>query len=149
MKKTDIISKQCNKCKQTKPLTEFNKDKSSKDGLQYNCKSCYRDYQQSLKGKAANHKAQGKYRKTPKGKAANQVAQRRFCIRHPNYRKAKNAITCAVTIGKLPRPDTLQCHYCPAQAGQYHHYLGYESEHWLDVVAICIPCHGKFRRKIA
>ena len=32
--------KQCTKCKEVKPLEEFNKDKSKKDGLRYNCKSC-------------------------------------------------------------------------------------------------------------
>lgn len=32
--------KQCTKCKEVKPLEEFNKDKSRKDGLRYNCKSC-------------------------------------------------------------------------------------------------------------
>lgn len=147
MSKTVI--KRCTDCKQIKSLSEFNKDESSKDGLQYKCKSCYRDYQQSPKGKAVNRKAQGKYRKTPKGKTANQAAQRRFCVRHPERRKAKNAITCAITAGKLPRPDTLQCHYCPKPAQQYHHWHGYEKEHRLDVVPVCILCHSKIRRKVA
>lgn len=32
--------KKCSKCGRTLPLTEFNKSKSNKDGLQYHCKDC-------------------------------------------------------------------------------------------------------------
>jgi len=34
--------KTCSKCKTTKPLTEFNKTKSNKDGLSFYCKVCNR-----------------------------------------------------------------------------------------------------------
>ena len=37
---TPIQSKVCRKCNQIKPLTEYNKDKSKSDGLEYCCKSC-------------------------------------------------------------------------------------------------------------
>ena len=32
--------KQCSKCKQGKPLSEFYRQKKNKDGLYYSCKSC-------------------------------------------------------------------------------------------------------------
>jgi len=34
--------KQCSKCKEVKPVTEFNKKATAKDGLQWNCKTCHR-----------------------------------------------------------------------------------------------------------
>lgn len=34
------MSKICTKCKEEKPLSEFYKDKSKKDGLKYYCKEC-------------------------------------------------------------------------------------------------------------
>lgn len=34
------MSKQCTKCKNIKPLTEYNKQTKSKDGLTYWCKCC-------------------------------------------------------------------------------------------------------------
>ncbi|WMM35554.1 hypothetical protein [Vibrio phage PJN101] len=34
------MTKQCTKCKQELPLTEFNKRQASKDGLQHKCRSC-------------------------------------------------------------------------------------------------------------
>lgn len=36
--------KVCNKCKISKPLTEYAKFKMSKDGLRYYCKSCTSEY---------------------------------------------------------------------------------------------------------
>jgi|SaaInlStandDraft_2_1057019.scaffolds.fasta_scaffold224999_1 hypothetical protein len=36
--------KKCNHCKQDKPLSEFNKNKNRKDGLQGNCKICQAAY---------------------------------------------------------------------------------------------------------
>ena len=44
---------------------------------------------------------------------------------------AGNAVNYAIRIGVLPRPDTIQCHFCPKQAQQCHHHLGYKKEHWL------------------
>lgn len=34
-------TKQCNKCAESKPLTEFNKHKTTKDGYGTYCKECY------------------------------------------------------------------------------------------------------------
>lgn len=36
----DIIHKTCSKCKANLPLSEFNKDKSKRDGLRSSCKAC-------------------------------------------------------------------------------------------------------------
>ena len=35
--------KQCNTCNKSKELTEFSKNKATKDGLQRKCKSCDKD----------------------------------------------------------------------------------------------------------
>src|ERR1035437_8064612 len=35
-----IDLKQCSECKETRPLSQFLKNKRSKDGLTYNCKLC-------------------------------------------------------------------------------------------------------------
>lgn len=36
----EIETKRCTKCGRILPITEFNKKKHSKDGLQYHCKEC-------------------------------------------------------------------------------------------------------------
>jgi hypothetical protein len=37
--------KKCSKCLEVKKLSEFSKDSRAKDGLQYKCKSCVKQYQ--------------------------------------------------------------------------------------------------------
>ena len=171
----EIISKRCSKCKEIKPLSEFFKDRRAKDGIQGVCKSCIKAFQQSEKGRAATRKASTKYRKsfkgktnqkaynqsvrgrsvvakykqTPKGKAVSHKATAKFNAHHPNYVKAHNAVNGAVRYGRLPRPDSLRCHYCPKPAQQYHHWHGYEPACWLDVVPACVECHNKENKKIA
>ena len=39
------MEKVCNTCNISKPLVEFNKDKAKKDGLQYKCKECFKNFQ--------------------------------------------------------------------------------------------------------
>ena len=43
------VSKICNKCGEDKPVAEFHKRKSARDGLQYRCKPCARIANASLK----------------------------------------------------------------------------------------------------
>ena len=37
-------TKVCSRCGKTKPLSEFNKDSSAKDGLQHWCRQCQKEY---------------------------------------------------------------------------------------------------------
>ena len=48
--------KTCSKCKVKKPVSEFNKDKKTKDGLSYECKSCEREYRQANKERMKEYK---------------------------------------------------------------------------------------------
>lgn len=152
-----IQTKYCPQCKQFKPLSEFHKKQSNKDGFQTYCKPCRKilaqsetnrayqkiyqqHYRQTEKGKVAYSKGNKKYRQTEKFKAK----EKRYRVRYPGKVKAVKAINNAIKGGKLPRPDTLLCHYCPKPAQEYHHWHGYELEHYLDVVPVCIKCHNKF-----
>jgi len=145
---TEIISKKCSKCKQIKQISEFHKDKKAKDGLQYYCKPCHIlsaiKYQKTVKGKITYKR----YHQSEKGKVAHRKAVKQFCIRYPERQRAKTAVNQAIRDGKLPRARTLQCHYCSAQAEQYHH-SSYAPKHRLDVIPVCIKCHTKLRLKSA
>jgi hypothetical protein len=45
----DIQTKTCTKCKETKPISEFHKQRSKPSGYRSHCKSCRYDYQQKNK----------------------------------------------------------------------------------------------------
>lgn len=53
------------------------------------------------------------------------------------------AVSHAVECGKLPRVTTQVCVACGRRPAQYHHYLGYEPKHFLDVQPMCIRCHRR------
>ena len=106
-------------------------------------------YKKTEKGKAATHRAKQKYQKTIKYIFARKIANNNYRARHPIQIKAQRTVNNAIADGKLRRPDSLICHYCPEQAKQYHHHKGYEPKHWLDIVPTCTRCHRKSHRKIA
>lgn len=170
-----IITKSCNKCKLPKTPTEFSKSKQMKGGYRNDCKICQskyqKEYNQTEKGRKAQKKGQKRYRQTEKCKIRNRrynqsqkrkLARKRYQItekykltrknwhiQNPQYKKALNAICCAVKVDKLPRINTLPCHYCGEQAEQYHHHKGYAPEHRLDVIPLCKQCHRKIHLKSA
>lgn len=151
MNKT-IQTKKCCKCNQTKSLSDFYKAKTKKDGHRYDCKICHlmnmKKYYQTEKGKKVAIRATKRYQQTEKGKVAKKIWEKNYDIYHPEYNKAVNAVQYAIKTGKIPRPDILQCHYCPKQAQQYHHW-SYLPGNWLDVLPVCKKCHRKLRRKTA
>lgn len=145
---------------------EFYQHASRKDGRQPWCKQCAREYKQeyqlSLSSRAAkrcynqsdagrtaihryNHSAKGiAARRRYENSALGRQSIRRKGLarwrRYPERGKAKNAVGAAVRAGKLPPVRTQICSDCGTQAQQYHH-LSYAKERWLDVEALCGPCH--------
>jgi hypothetical protein len=81
------------------------------------------------------------YRQRPEVKARLIELQRLF-RRSEDGRKrwqARSALNEAIRSGKILRPTT--CSLCPNPSPQAHHHKGYEPEHWLDVLWLCLPCH--------
>ena len=108
--------KRCTKCKAWKPIEQYDHDKSRGDGLAVACKACRR------------------------------VPLKRKRIPMENYhvvQRAHDAVRHAIKGGQLQKPTDLVCR-CGKPARQYHHHFGYEG-HELDVVALCMSCHGKAR----
>ena len=102
--------------------------------------------------KTANDKERRRlYRKTEKYKA---LMHRRYerVKDHPEYLKrhiARLQVKYAIIRGNLlPIGDQL-CLYCQQPAHEYHHYLGYDQEHWLDVVPTCRSCHRRIDRGVS
>jgi len=60
---------------------------------------------------------------------------------------AYSKVLSAVASGKLADPSKLCCSICGHNAQEYHHPNGYDKEHSLEVVPVCIICHKKIHRQ--
>ena len=148
-----ILIKQCSnpKCKQVKPISEFYKDKTKKDGLQSRCKICldfqHEKYRQTEAGRKARFVENRRYQQTEKGRLSHCLRSRKYSRKNKLICQAQNAVNYAVKIGRLLRPSSLQCSYCPTQAREYHHHKGYQKKHWFDVITVCTLCHCEIRKR--
>ena len=68
--------------------------------------------------------------------------EKRRHVKHPMERKARSAISNALRLGKISKPD--KCQMCGESANlEAHHWHGYDPEHWLDVQWLCKADHIK------
>lgn len=155
-----IIEKHCPKCKKVKALADFYKNRTKPAGVQYWCKKCmdilHYKYIKTPHGKAVQDKhthsvkfkaTQMAYRQTATGKSNLTKSNAKYARNNPNKRKAKDAIHTQTRNGNMPLVTECQCTQCGKNAKQYHHYLGYEPEHWLDVIPLCRICHKALHSK--
>ncbi len=158
----------CIQSGQPQPIDNFSNHHRYPDGKQPQCKTClnltnakYRKtkarkvsqtkYNHSAKARATNkiysqterYKINAKhFRQSEKGKALTKRTDERARAKpdYPIKAKAHSAVSHAVNKGLLPKVSTLICP-CGKPAQEYHHYLGYEKDHWLDVQPYCCKCH--------
>ena len=124
--------KKCTKCGTKKPLTEFNKDKTKKDGLKSNCKTCRTQYRAENKEKIAEQ--QVKYRAQNKEKISERHAQyyaenKEKIAQYYAQRKSeqpscvyqiKNLINNKVYIGETTRGELRWKEHLKCLRGNYH-----------------------------
>ena len=138
-----IVTKRCSHCREFKSFDEFNQNRHAKDGKQNQCRTCQRasnlKYVRGHKDSFAAYQAA--YRKTEARKKTVHEYYIRIKHKHTVRRQARAKIRRAVQAGRIVRPDTLLCCRCSENAVEYHHHLGYEPDHWLDVVPVCKKCH--------
>lgn len=141
MKKTKV----CNgpTCDNTEwPLSEFNKDRSRKNGLAPYCKRCQSHYHKERyknpEGKQVKLSYNDKYYKTEAGKESKRKAYTNNSKKYPHRRKARAAVNNAIAKGKLQRASEFQCNFeeCHKTAQEYHHN-SYDPKDWLNVTPYC------------
>jgi transposase-like protein len=144
-------TKKCSTCTH-KPLSEFHKNASNKDGLQYICKECRRAYAKTENGKAVRRKAQVKctktgasklsqsrYRKTEAGK----IARAKYKAANPIKVKATNLINHAIYYGRLIKPDS--CSECLVTERLDAHHDDYSLP--MIVRWLCRRCHQVWHKE--
>ena len=157
-------TKQCTKCNQVKPITDFHKMKSAKDGLNYQCKSCIRAYEKPYMTKyvrtdeykakeklrrqqpdrrAYNNKKKNEFMKTERGRLLRRKNTRIYNEKYPDKVKATQAVSYAVKRGNIQHISNYACRMCGKASNHFHHHLGYSIEHRMDIQPLCGICHTK------
>ena len=140
--------KRCSHCKKNKPLSEFGVNRAMKDGINYRCRGCIREYikkyHKTSLWKKSHKKNQRKYNKTEIGSENVRKYTRRYRAKYPDRVAARVEVAKAIKRGDIESPANFKCVSCSKKrAKHYHHHKGYAKKHWLDVVPVCRQCHGK------
>lgn len=126
--------KYCGGCDTTKPISEFYKNISTKDGLHYACMACHREHAR-------------KYEKSDKGKKTVRKKVNKMRILHRVKWEAGATLRYAVKTGKIIKPEI--CENCGRKTKLQGHHPDYSKP--LSVLWFCGPCHklahGKLRDK--
>jgi hypothetical protein len=163
-----MLNKQCSRCGVVKPISDYYVRNARPSGHQSHCKECanamHTAYMKTPKGRASEKRTRQtvgreairRYDQSEKGrakrkrfmqtaayKALHQKANLAYRNRYPEKIKAQSAIAGEIAAGRMQSAKTKLCASCGEQASHYHHYKGYEREHWFDVTPLCRRCHLK------
>lgn len=148
--------KECTKCLQSKPLSDFQKDPRYRFGVKSRCRRCisdyglelyYRDhernvaYQREHYARNPEHQREAARAWKKRSGYRPKITYKPEKFRGNPHHAARTAVSREVKKGAIPRISTQRCLDCGGQAQQYDHFLGHEKEHWLDIQPVCIRCH--------
>ncbi len=167
--------KKCSQCGHEKPLSEFNKQASNRDGLRYDCRDCskatkrryraahkeeikakYREWylenrEKSLANRRAYHAAHRdseieRYR-TYRQKHPGRVKEYflSYCAANPEKYAARRALCRAVAAGRIQKPG--HCLTCGRVVDRIEGHHEDYSKH-LEVKWMCRRCHGARHREL-
>ena len=142
-------SKECSCCHRVLPLSEFNKNKNSNDGLQDKCRHCFSEYNKKRYA-ARREKFKSdvkKYREENPRALFN--TRLKTCSKNPSRMRACRVIEAALNAGIIERPH--RCFGCGCSDQEHRieaHHHDYSKP--LDVIWLCTPCHRRMdaRRRI-
>lgn len=137
--------KHCPRCDQSKPLTDYPKNKRTKDGLACYCRVCHNhytltDYYRRHESALAARKAYKK-RNRDKVRAANRRYNQTVRKLYPEREAARSAVSNAIRDGRLiPQP----CRVCGKKAEAHH--PDYSKP--LEIDWLCLQHHKDEHRRL-
>lgn len=143
--------KRCSRCKATKTVKDFWKDRMRWDGLDNKCCECRREIDRSSRRKAYKRR----YWKTHKNEKYRARQRRSSCARShkfPEQHKAHRLVQAAIKSGALVRPEACgACGKIPepftdGRAAIQAHHPDYEKP--LQVKWLCTMCHAQVPRAL-
>ena len=133
-------TKKCAECGRELPLSEFNKNRKNKDGLQGRCRECFSRYNKARYA-SSREKFKSDIYAYKKANPYNVLDSRiKTCLKNPTHRNANMALNEAVSAGVVETPE--HCSGCgisgkETRLGAHH----YDYAKPLDVVWVCAKCH--------
>lgn len=133
-------TKVCRECGRELPISEFNKRRTAKDGLQDRCRDCFSAY--NRRRYASNReKFKADVKKYREENPNNELETRlKTCKKNPTAKNAHRAVAAAIRAGVIERPNT--CSGCGCSNTEHrieaHHY---DYGDPLNVIWLCTPCH--------
>ena len=118
----------CKGCGEEKPLTSFNKDKSTKNGLKNKCRPCI-------------NKADTEYRKQPHVRLIREKARKAYQLRNKKKVKAKNIVANELKQGRLIRGSCEDCGTTDNIEGHHDNYDKPKEVRWL-----CVEHHNDWHK---
>lgn len=151
-----MTMKKCSRCKETKPFTEYDTAKRSKDGFQNYCRSCCKAYQKKWRAEnREHHRATQRARYAANPEKACEV-QRRYRDKHrdrlsPMWRDRRRAVTLAqygltpASYEELLKSQDHACAIC--RSTDPRHWSGrFQIDHDHDTGKVrgllCASCNG-------
>lgn len=144
------MSKPCTKCGETKPLSDFSPDRSSKSGHKSYCKQCavkmaveyrWRNIDH-IREYRRRHSATEKYKQARRDRYSKNP-KRGDSPDDPFKEAARRVVSSRLRSGELSR---LPCQRCGASEHIEAHHEDYGKP--LDVTWLCRSCHGLRHREL-
>ena len=128
-----MLEKVCGRCKESRSVAEFNRNRSERDGLQRFCKRCQVLANRDWAERRSEVRAE---------------ARRRYEARNPSRRRGvgpqqkycHHQVARAIASGALVRPE--ECSACHKADGVIQAHHG-DYTRPLDVTWLCARCHGR------
>ena len=136
--------KECFKCHQVKPLSEFYRHPRMADGHLNKCKACTRvDVMINRARKDNYYRAYDRERNAlPHRRRDRARRTRRYREKHPEREAAYRAVALALSEGEIEKPAC--CQGCGGSSDLHAHHEDYTRP--LKVVWLCARCHAHHHR---
>lgn len=131
--------KECIKCGEDLPLSEFYRHKMMADGHLNKCKSCCRKKARENRAKKIEY-----YRAYDRARGCRQTPEylKEHRRKYPQQTKAQQKVAYEISAGNLtPKP----CENCGANNRQHAHHDDYSKP--LDIRWLCPACHKQWHDK--
>lgn len=117
-------TKRCPKCKLIKAISEFSKNRKSKDELQSYCKKCKKIYQRNYRKTAKGKSYEKNYKQSKKAKVVNRASCNQYYKKHRKEQNQKEKFNYSTIKGYLKRVFRGMNYRCNNPKSKDYKYYG-------------------------